>query len=122
MSKSGVGLDFVLEIDVAEDEIIQRMSGRWVHPGSGRVYHVRFNPPKVAGQGRRYGRAPDSARRRQGGDGEEASRGLPQADAAAGGLLFELGRAGRHTRAEVSENLGRRSVAEIRDRVLAALK
>src|SRR5213594_246948 len=50
MRKSGVGLDFVLEIDVAEDEIIQRMSGRWVHPGSGRVYHVKFNPPKVAGK------------------------------------------------------------------------
>src|SRR6266403_45018 len=50
MRKSGVGLDFVLEIDVAEDEIIERMSGRWVHPGSGRVYHVKFNPPKVAGK------------------------------------------------------------------------
>src|SRR5258706_2119478 len=53
MRKSGVDLDFVLEIDVAEDEIIQRMSGRWVHPGSGRVYHVKFNPPKVAGENER---------------------------------------------------------------------
>ena len=50
MRKSGVDLDFVLEIDVEEDEIIQRMSGRRVHPGSGRVYHVRFNPPKVTGK------------------------------------------------------------------------
>src|SRR5258708_22929372 len=50
MRESGVALEFVLEIDVAEDEIIQRMSGRWVHPGSGRVYHVRFNAPKVAGK------------------------------------------------------------------------
>src|SRR5712671_5295062 len=50
MRESGVALEFVLEIDVAEDEIIQRMSGRWVHPGSGRVYHVRFNPPKVVGK------------------------------------------------------------------------
>jgi adenylate kinase len=50
MRKSGVDLDFVLEIDVPEDEIIQRMSGRRVHPGSGRVYHVKFNPPKVAGK------------------------------------------------------------------------
>ncbi len=50
MRESGVDLDFVLEIDVAEDEIIQRMSGRWVHPGSGRVYHVKFNPPKTAGK------------------------------------------------------------------------
>src|SRR5260370_15813762 len=50
MSKSGVGRESVLEMEVAEDEIIQRMSGRWVHPGSGRVYHVKFNPPKVAGK------------------------------------------------------------------------
>jgi len=50
MRESGVDLDFVLEIDVAEDEIIQRMSGRRVHPGSGRVYHVKFNPPKRAGR------------------------------------------------------------------------
>jgi len=35
---------------VDKDEIIQRMSGRRVHPGSGRVYHVKFNPPKVAGR------------------------------------------------------------------------
>ncbi len=50
MRHSGVDLDFVLEIDVDEDEIIQRMSGRRVHPGSGRVYHVKFNPPKVPGK------------------------------------------------------------------------
>jgi adenylate kinase len=50
MRESGVDLDFVLEIDVAEDEIIQRMSGRRVHPGSGRVYHVKFNPPKTVGK------------------------------------------------------------------------
>ena len=48
MRSSGVELDFVLEIDVDKDEIIQRMSGRRVHPGSGRVYHVKFNPPEVA--------------------------------------------------------------------------
>ena len=50
MRHSGVDLDFVLEIDVDEDEIIQRMSGRRVHPGSGRVYHIKFNPPKVPGK------------------------------------------------------------------------
>jgi adenylate kinase len=49
MKASGVDLDFVLEIDVADDEIIQRMSGRRWHPGSGRTYHVKFNPPKVDG-------------------------------------------------------------------------
>jgi adenylate kinase len=50
MKASGVDLDYVLEIDVADDEIIQRMSGRRWHPGSGRTYHVKFNPPKVEGK------------------------------------------------------------------------
>jgi adenylate kinase len=43
-----VELDFVVEIAVPEEDIIERMSGRRVHPASGRSYHVRFNPPKVA--------------------------------------------------------------------------
>jgi adenylate kinase len=47
---SGVPLDYVLEIDVGEDDIIRRMSGRRVHPASGRNYHVQFNPPKVPGK------------------------------------------------------------------------
>lgn len=50
MKSAGVKLDFVLEIDVPEEDIIERMSGRRVHAASGRTYHVRFNPPKVAGQ------------------------------------------------------------------------
>jgi adenylate kinase len=50
MKDAGVALDRVLEIDVADAEIIERMSGRRVHPASGRTYHVRFNAPKVAGK------------------------------------------------------------------------
>jgi adenylate kinase len=50
MRKAGVPLDFVLEIDVPDEEIIARMSGRRVHLSSGRTYHVKFNPPKVAGK------------------------------------------------------------------------
>ena len=50
MKAAGVAIDFVLEIDVADSEIIERMSGRRVHPASGRTYHVKFNPPKVAGK------------------------------------------------------------------------
>ena len=46
----GVELDYVLEIDVSDEEIIRRMSGRRVHLGSGRTYHVVFNPPKVEGK------------------------------------------------------------------------
>jgi adenylate kinase len=47
---AAVDVDFVLEIDVPDEEIIQRMSGRRVHPPSGRTYHVKFNPPKVEGR------------------------------------------------------------------------
>ncbi|BBO20311.1 MAG: adenylate kinase [Burkholderiales bacterium] len=46
----GVDLDLVLEIDVPDEEIIKRMSGRRVHTASGRTYHVVFNPPKVTGK------------------------------------------------------------------------
>jgi adenylate kinase len=49
MKAAGVRLDVVLEIDVPESDIIERMSGRRVHLASGRTYHLRFNPPKVAG-------------------------------------------------------------------------
>jgi adenylate kinase len=48
LKSANIKLDFVVEIDVPQDDIIARMSGRRVHPASGRVYHVTFNPPKVA--------------------------------------------------------------------------
>ncbi|CAG1002128.1 adenylate kinase [Anaerolineae bacterium] len=50
MKEAGVGIDYVVEIDVPDEEIIKRMSGRRVHLASGRTYHVVFNPPKVAGK------------------------------------------------------------------------
>jgi adenylate kinase len=50
MKAAGVKLDVVLEIDVPDAAIIERMSGRRVHVASGRTYHVKFNPPKVAGK------------------------------------------------------------------------
>lgn len=50
MKDAGVEIDFVVEIDVDDNEIIKRMSGRRVHVASGRTYHVVFNPPKVAGK------------------------------------------------------------------------
>jgi adenylate kinase len=49
MKAAGVNLDYVLEIDVPFDAIVERMSGRRSHPASGRTYHVKFNPPKTAG-------------------------------------------------------------------------
>ena len=50
MKNAGVKLDLVLEIDVPDEAIIERMSGRRVHPASGRTYHLKFNPPKVPGK------------------------------------------------------------------------
>jgi len=50
MKNAGVKLDLVLEIDVPDAAIIERMSGRRVHQASGRTYHVKFNPPKVEGK------------------------------------------------------------------------
>ena len=50
MKQAGVKLDYVLEIDVPFDAIIERMSGRRSHPASGRTYHVKFNPPKAEGK------------------------------------------------------------------------
>jgi len=47
---AGIDIDFVVELDVADQEIIERLSGRRVHPGSGRVYHLKYNPPKVEGK------------------------------------------------------------------------
>lgn len=49
MKAAGVALDYVVEIDVPFEAIIERMSGRRSHPASGRTYHVKFNPPKVEG-------------------------------------------------------------------------
>ncbi len=50
MVAAGVDIDYVVEIDVDDEEIVGRLSGRRVHPGSGRVYHVIYNPPKVDGK------------------------------------------------------------------------
>ena len=50
MKDSGVKIDYVLEIDVPDELIVERMTGRRTHQPSGRVYHVKFNPPKVEGK------------------------------------------------------------------------
>jgi len=50
MKAAAVRIDYILEIDVPESEIVLRMSGRRVHPASGRTYHVKFNPPQTAGR------------------------------------------------------------------------
>lgn len=50
MKSARVAIDYVLEIAVPDEDIIERLSGRRTHPASGRVYHIKFNPPKVAGK------------------------------------------------------------------------
>lgn len=49
LKKAGIILDHVIEVAVPDEEIVQRISGRRVHPASGRVYHIQYNPPKTAG-------------------------------------------------------------------------
>ena len=50
MKNAGVDLDYIVEIDVNDAEIVKRLSGRRVHPASGRIYHITFSPPKVEGK------------------------------------------------------------------------
>ncbi|SFN55544.1 adenylate kinase [Nitrosospira briensis] len=50
MKAAGVPIKFVIEIDVSDEEIIRRLSGRRMHPASGRIYHMTFNPPKMDGR------------------------------------------------------------------------
>ncbi len=50
LKKAGIKIDYVLEFDVPDEVIVERMSGRRVHPASGRSYHIIYNPPKIAGK------------------------------------------------------------------------
>ena len=49
LRENKIYLDYIIEISVADDELIRRLSGRRIHPGSGRTYHLIYNPPKVTG-------------------------------------------------------------------------
>ncbi len=57
LKEAGVNIDYVVEIDVPDSEILERITGRRVHPGSGRVYHVKFAPPKIEGKDNETGEA-----------------------------------------------------------------
>ena len=50
LAAAGVGIDRVIEIVVDDEEIVRRMSGRRIHPASGRSYHLEFNPPRISGK------------------------------------------------------------------------
>ncbi|WP_097460751.1 adenylate kinase [Mangrovitalea sediminis] len=49
LRSQGIAIDYVVEIAVEDEEIVNRLSGRRVHEGSGRIYHVNYNPPKESG-------------------------------------------------------------------------
>jgi len=57
LAQAKIALDWVIELAVPDATIVQRLSGRWTHPASGRVYHSEFNPPKVSGQDDETGEA-----------------------------------------------------------------
>jgi adenylate kinase len=50
LQEAGIVFDYVVEFDISDDEVLKRLSGRRVHPASGRTYHVLFNPPRVEGK------------------------------------------------------------------------
>ncbi len=104
MKDAGVAIDFVLEIDVPDSEIVGRMSGRRVHVASGRTYHVKFNPPKVEGKDDETGEALIQRDDDRGRNRAEASRGLSSADRGAGRLLRQVGRQRCCRRAQVSQD------------------
>jgi len=122
MKAAGVPIDFVLEIDVDDASIIERMRGRWVHPGSGRTYHVKFNPPKVAGEDDVTGEAliqrdddrEETVRKRL---GVYRSQTRPLVDYYSQWAATADPRAPKYRRIS-----GVGSVEEIRNRALAALK
>ncbi len=121
MRDAGVKLDYVLEIDVPQGDIIDRMSGRRVHPASGRVYHVKFNPPQVEGKDDHTGEPliqrdddkEETVRKRLGVYRDQTS--------ALVGYYTELAASGRTGAPKYQRISGVGSVDEIKQRVSAAL-
>ena len=115
ITREGVDIDYVLEIDVPDEEIITRMSGRRVHPGSGRVYHVMFNPPKA--QGRDDVTGEPLVQRED--DREDTVRKRLEVYRAQTRPLIEYYQ--RHAAGKYRRISGRGSVEDVRSRALAAL-
>jgi len=121
MKEAGVAIDYVVEIDVPDSAIIERMSGRRAHLPSGRTYHIKFNPPKVEGKDDVTGE--DLVQRED--DKEETVRKRlevyhAQTEVLLGyyGKLAETGAPGAPQYRKIA---GVGGVDEIRDRVFAAL-
>ena len=119
---AGVDIDFVVELDVNDEEIIERLSGRRVHPASGRVYHIKYNPPKQEGKDDQTG--DDLVLRDD--DREETVRKrlevYQQQTRPLVDFYQKLAAAGGEKAPRYVRIAGIGSMEEIRDKVLAALK
>ncbi|MGK0392663.1 MAG: adenylate kinase [Alcanivorax borkumensis] len=120
--EQGVDIDFVVEIDVDDEEIIERLSGRRVHPASGRVYHTKYNPPKVEGKDDETG---DELVQRDDDQEETVRKRLEVYQAQTRPLVDfyqDLAKQGEANAPRYVRVAGVGSVDDIRDRVLSALK
>ena len=120
--EQGVDIDYVVEIDVDDEEIIERLSGRRVHPASGRVYHVKYNPPKEAGKDDETG---DELVQRDDDQEETVRKRLEVYQAQTRPLVDfyqDLADQGEANAPQYVRVAGVGSVDDIRDRVLSGLK
>ncbi|KGD63963.1 adenylate kinase [Alcanivorax nanhaiticus] len=120
--EQGVDIDYVVEIDVDDEEIIERLSGRRVHPASGRVYHVKYNPPKEAGKDDETG---EELVQRDDDQEETVRKRLEVYQAQTRPLVDfyqDLAAKGEANAPSYVRVAGVGSVDDIRDRVLAGLK
>jgi adenylate kinase len=122
LRRAGVDIDFVVDIHVDDEEILRRMSGRRVHPASGRTYHLVFNPPKVAGKDDVTGedlvqRADDNEATVRQRISTYHSQTRPLIDYYRQWAASGDGRAPRYARID-----GSGTIEQIRDRMLAALE
>ncbi len=122
MKAAGIAFDHVLEIAVPDDEIVARMSGRRVHLASGRTYHVKFNPPKVADRDDATG---EPLVQREDDREETVRRRLAVYHSQTQALVDYYQRwadSGDPTAPRVLRISGQGTVEQIRERVLAALR
>jgi len=121
LRRAGIDIDFVLNIDVSDAVILRRMSGRFVHPASGRSYHVVFNPPRVAGKDDVTG---DSLVQRDDDKEETVKKRIATFHAQTKPLIEYYSRWAQSGDAHAPRYVridGNGAVAEIRERLLAAL-
>ena len=122
LKAAGVPVDFVLEISVPDSEIVERMSGRRIHPASGRSYHVKYNPPKVEGKDDVTG---EPLVQRDDDREEVVRKRLAVYHAQTEALVnfySDLAKSGETTAPQYRTVSGLGKIEEIRDAIFAALK